>query len=647
MKNKDHSKLTMGGLLVTLGIIFGDIGTSPLYVMKAIIGEGNPIDPFVVMGGVSAVFWTLTLQTTIKYVLITLKADNKGEGGIFSLYTLVRKTFKKYKLLIVPAIIGGAAIIADGMITPPISVTSAVEGLKLVIPDIPVVPIVLIILSVLFFFQRFGTSVVGNFFGPVMFVWFTMLALLGLNYIVQYPQILSALSPHHAVQLLTEYPDGFVFLGAIFLCTTGAEALYSDLGHCGRKNIQVSWIFVKICLVINYLGQSAWMVKNQGQPLTTNPFYSIMPEWFLLPGIIIATMATIIASQALISGSFTLISEAIRLNLYPKVTVRYPSDIKGQMYIPGVNTLLFVGCCCITLYFKSSANMEAAYGLSITIAMMATTVLLSFYLWKKKVHPILVFLVLGVYLFIEIAFLSANLLKFMHGGYVTVIIAGVLILLMWIWLRAHRLKGKLTNFVKIDEYVPQFVKLSDDNRVPYYSTHLVYLSASKNEQTIERNILYSCLQGFPKRAMTYWFVHVEVTDEPYTTEYKVKRFAENDLYKITFRLGFRIEQRISYYLRIVIEEMKERGEVELLQTYHMIEDHDLLGDFRFVMVDDVLAYENDLPIIDKFVLDTYFTIKSMIGSPEKWFGLDPSITEIEKIPLVIQPIEEIKLKRVE
>jgi KUP system potassium uptake protein len=372
-----------------------------------------------------------------------------------------------------------------------------------------------------------------------------------------------------------------------------------------------------------------------------------MPDWFLLTGVFIATSAAIIASQALISGSFTIISEAIRLNLYPKVTVRYPSDIKGQMYIPGINTLLFLGCCSISLYFRDSTRMEHAYGLSITIAMLATTVLLIFYLLKKRVHPVLVGLIIVVYLFIEFSFLGANLLKFWHGGYVTVIIAGLLILLMWIWLRAHQLKGMLTNFVNIQDYVPQFVKLSDDNRVPYYSTHLVYLSAARDENSIERNILYSCLQGFPKRAMTYWFVHVEVTDEPYTLEYKVKRFAENDLYKITFRLGFRIEQRISYYLRIVIEDMKEKNEVELLQTYHMIEDQDLLGDFRFVMVDDVLAFENDLPIIDKFVLDTYLTIKHMIGSPEKWFGLDPSLTMVEKVPLLIKPIEEVKLKRVE
>src|SRR6187402_1199560 len=359
ISHKDlHSKLTLGGLLISLGIIYGDIGTSPLYVMKAILGE-YIINADIVLGGVSCVFWTLTLQTTIKYVLITLSADNHGEGGIFALYALVKKT--KIKWLIVPAIIGGSALLADGIITPPISVSSAVEGMRSYFPHINTVPIVIGILVILFIIQQFGTKLVGRFFAPMMLILFGMLAVLGISQISLHPEVFKAINPYYAYHLLSIHPEGFFVLGFVFLCTTGAEALYSDMGHCGRKNIRISWIFVKLALVLNYFGQAAYLIMHEGQTLMSlggefgNPFYLIMAKWFYPFGIAIATMAAVIASQAVISGSFTMVNEAMRLNFWPKVKIKYPTELKGQIYIPSVNWLLFLGCVLVVLYFQVSA----------------------------------------------------------------------------------------------------------------------------------------------------------------------------------------------------------------------------------------------------------------------------------------------------
>src|ERR1035437_1501379 len=407
--NIHSKKVTAASLLVALGIIYGDIGTSPLYVLNAVVGE-RPIDETLVFGGVSLIFWTLVFQTTIKYIWLTLKADNHGEGGIFSLYALVHRYGK---FLVIPTILGATTLLSDGIITPPISVASAIEGLDMIIPGIPTVPIVIVIISLLFFFQRFGTQKIGAAFGPAMVVWFSMLLILGVNQIAHFPSVLKALSPHYGYELLVHYPKGFWLLGAVFLCTTGAEALYSDLGHCGIKNIRISWIFVKISLVACYLGQAAWLM-NQGKSTLNgrNPFFEVMPHWFLLPSILIATMATIIASQALISGSYTLISEAMNLNFWPRITVRQPTESKGQIYIPSVNTILWSGCILMILYFKESAHMEAAYGFSISITMLMTTVLLSYFLifklqWKK----IYIVGILMVFSTIEIAFFIANVAK--------------------------------------------------------------------------------------------------------------------------------------------------------------------------------------------------------------------------------------------
>jgi KUP system potassium uptake protein len=640
----NHSKVTAAGLLVTLGIIFGDIGTSPLYVMSAIIGQ-HTIDAGLVLGGISCIFWTLTLQTTVKYIILTLRADNKGEGGIFSLYALVRKMHIKW--LAFPAMIGGAALLADGIITPPISVSSAIEGLLVINPDIQTIPIVIGIIFFLFFIQQFGTKFVGRFFGPIMLVWFGMLFVLGVKEILNYPIVFKAINPYYAINLLTMYPSGFWILGAVFLCTTGAEALYSDLGHCGRNNIRVSWIFVKIALLANYFGQGAWLLEHTGTTLgDIKPFYAVMPEWFLPFGIAVATMAAIVASQALISGTFTLINEGMRLDFLPKGRIEYPTDLRGQLYIPTINWLLCLGCIGIVLYFEESSKMEAAYGLAIVLTMLMTTTLLCHYLYLKKYSKVLIGAIFVAFMTIEISFLIANLSKFAHGGYVTVFIAFTILAIMWVWNEARKIRTSLVEFVKFKDYYDIIHDVSKDETIPKYSTHLVYLTSANNESEVENKIIYSILQKQPKRADIYWLVHVDVIDEPYTMEYKVNELINDNIIYIRFRIGFRIEPRINLMFRQVVRELVENKEVDITSRYTSLLKNHMNGDFRFIVMEKFLSYENTLNLFTKVILNLYFLMKKMSLSEEKAFGLDTSSVTVEKVPLIVTPPGSYKLTRV-
>ncbi len=664
------NKVSAAGLLIALGIIYGDIGTSPLYVFSEII-NGKIISEALILGGLSCIIWTLTLQTTIKYVLLTLKADNRGEGGIFALYTLVRR---QKKWLVIPAMIGGAALLADGMITPPISVTSAIEGLENIpalkgITTQTIVLIVIGILTLLFFMQQFGTNSIGKMFGPIMIIWFGMLAILGIAHLSDYWGILKAFNPYYAYQLLTQYPKGFWILGAVFLCTTGAEALYSDLGHCGKANIRYSWIGVKSCLILNYLGQGAYLLSNnKGAVLATashlnadggallkefpmamemqNPFYSLMPHWFLLTGVIIATLAAIIASQALISGSFTLIAEAIRLNLWPKMKINYPTEAKGQLYIPGINTLLFLGCVGIVLYFKTSSAMGAAYGLAITLCMLSTTILFANFLITKRVNAILIYFFLAVFLTIEVSFLIANLEKFPHGGYVALVVGGLLFAVMYIWYRARKIKNRYVEFVRVDEYVPKLEELSNDSSVPKYATHLVYLTSADNPREIEHKIIYSILSGKPKRADIYWFVHVDTMDDPYTNEYSVTHIIPNDIIRVEFRLGFRIAPKINLMFKKVVEDLVANREVNITSRYDSQQKNNVVGDFQFIVLEKFLSQDNELPFFEQLVMRGYFWIKEISLSEEKGFGLEQSNVMVEKFPLIVAPVGKLKMKRV-
>lgn len=640
-------KITLGGLLVTLGIIYGDIGTSPLYVMKAIVGD-QPVNASVIIGGMSLVFWTLTLQTTIKYVIFTLKADNKGEGGIFSLYALIKKAKRKW--LIFPAIIGGCCILGEGIITPPISVSSAIEGLKLMpqFSNLHTIPIVIAIITLLFFIQQFGTKFIGRFFGPVMLVWFVMLGLVGFVSLSQNYAVLKALNPYYGISLLINHPGGFWLLGAVFLCTTGAEALYSDMGHCGRENIRRSWIFVKSMLVLNYMGQTAWLVSMDGKKLDgANPFYSIMPDWFLPVGIGIATIATVVASQALISGSFTLINEAMRLNFWPKVKIKYPTVLKGQMYISSINWLLYFGCVFIVLFFKESKNMEAAYGLTIILGMIMSSRLLAFFMRLKKYPLWFLNTFVSIYVIIEGAFLIANLEKFPKGGYITLIIALLLAGIMGCWYIAKLIRQRYIDLVPLDNYKQMLVDLSTDASIQKYATHLVYMTSANNPALIESKIVYSILQKRPKKADIYWFVHVDVLDEPYRMEYKVSHIADEDIIRVDFRIGFRIAPRINLMFRKVVADLVKNKEVDITSRYESLNKNNVIGDFKFVVLEKFLSYENDLPLFEKLVLNIYFLLKRFSLSEAKAFGLDSSSVKIEKFPMVISPPKELNLKRVD
>lgn len=646
--SKHVNKVTAAGLLVALGIIYGDIGTSPLYVFDEII-HGKVINELLIVGSLSCIIWTLTLQTTLKYVILTLQADNRGEGGIFSLYTLVRR---RGKWLVLPAMIGGAALLADGMITPPISVTSAIEGLRITstfshIEESTIVYIVIGILAMLFFMQQFGTNSIGKLFGPIMFIWFMMLATLGLLHITDNWSVFKALNPYYAFKFLSQYPGGFWLLGAVFLCTTGAEALYSDLGHCGRGNIRISWIMVKSCLLITYIGQGSWLLQNQmGQVFTGKTFYALMPAWFQIPGIIIATAAAIIASQALISGSFTLISEAIRLNLWPKMKINYPTEARGQLFVPGINTLLFVGCCGIVLYFKTSGAMGAAYGLAITLCMLATTILVANFMVLHRVRSWLIYLFLATFLTIELSFLIANLDKFPHGGYVTLIVGGGLFVVMYIWYRARKIKNRYVEFVRLEEYVPKLEELSNDTSVPKYATHLVYLSSANNPKEIEHKIIYSILKGKPKRADIYWFIHVDTMDDPYTCEYTVEHIIPNDIIRVEFRLGFRMQPRINLMFKKVVEDLVANREVNVTSRYESQQRNNVVGDFKFIVLEKFLSQDNELPFFERIVMKFYFWLKEISLSEEKGFGLEQSVVQVEKFPLIISPVSNLKLQRI-
>lgn len=644
---KASTKVTLGTLLIALGIIYGDIGTSPLYVFKAILLD-RPIDQILVYGGVSCIFWTLLFQTTIKYIWLTLKADNDGEGGIFSLYALVRRYGKK---LVVPTMIGAAALLADGMITPPISVMSAIEGLELIksLGHIPVLPIVMAIISVLFFFQRFGTKMVGTFFGPVMFVWFLMLLILGVVNVTSHIDILKSLHPYHAYNLLANYPKGFWVLGAVFLATTGAEALYSDLGHAGIKNIRITWIFVKVCLVMNYLGQAAWAMQHIGEDIGgRNPFFEIMPAWFLIIGIIIATMAAIIASQALISGSFTLVSEAVNLNFWPRVSLRQPSETKGHIYVPSVNFILWVGCMLVVLYFQSSTKMEAAYGLAITITMIMTTLLLnSFLIFRLKWNRILIAIIISVFASIELSFLIANISKFPDGGFITLIIGTMFFLVMYIIYNGRKINNKLTKWVNLDDYSQSLNELSADLSIPKFATHLIYLTKANTKHQIEQKIINSILSKNPKRADVYWFLHLHRTEAPYTMAYDVHELLDDKVIKVNLHIGFRIQPMTELYFKQIVKELVQNKELNLHTRADGSTKYNPEPDFKFVVIEKFISVENKFSAGEGIMLNSYFFLKGLGLSDEKAFGLDKSDVIVENIPLVIHSVGKINLTRQE
>lgn len=645
-----NGKITAATLLVALGIIYGDIGTSPLYALRAVIGT-REITQQLVYGGVSCIFWTLVFQTTIKYIWLTLKADNQGEGGVFSLYSLVHRYGKK---LVIPTILGATTLLADGIITPPISVASAIEGLnmvkgleKIIIPGNSLtIGIVVAILSILFFFQRFGTQVIGKAFGPIMAIWFLMLLIVGIGNILLHVDILQALNPYYAIDLLANYPQGFWLLGAVFLCTTGAEALYSDLGHCGIKNIRITWGFVKVSLVACYLGQASWLI-HQGNHLLNgrNPFFEIVPHWFLLPSILIATLATIIASQALISGSFTLINEAINLNFWPRVSVRQPSETKGQIYIPSVNALLWFGCILMILYFKESGHMEAAYGFSITVTMLMTTLLMTYFLrYRLHWHKIYVFLFAFIFGVIEFSFFIANVAK-IKERWMFLFFELFIFMTMYVWYYARKINNRYTKYEELGRHSDQLQQLSVDDSIPKFATHLIYLTKADRRHEIEEKIIKSIFSKKPKRADVYWFLHLNRSNEPYTLTYDVTELVDDKVIKVNINVGFRVQPKTELYFKRIVKELVENKELNLHMRPDGSTKYNLEPDFKFVVIEKFLSVENEFSLREGLLLNSYFKLKQLSLSDEKAFGLDKCDVVVEDIPLLYHPINHIDLIR--
>ena len=629
-----HKKLTAMGLLIAIGIVFGDIGTSPLYVMRTILRANPHFDANYILGAVSCIIWTLTLQTTLKYVIVALRADNKGEGGVLALFTLIRK--RGYHWLFIVAILGASTLIADGVITPAITVTSAIEGLHGLSTDIPIVPIVLFIISTVFFIQRFGTGSIGTYFGPFMLVWFLLLGILGMIHVVDYPYIIKAFNPYYAIKLLASSPEWFLILGAVFLCTTGAEALYSDLGHCGRRNITISWIFVKVMLILNYMGQGAYIVSHSASMHTgINPFYAIMPNWLLIPGIIMATGAAIIASQALISGCFTIFSEAVHLNFWPTMKFKYPSVDKGQIYIPRINNLLYILCIITVLLFQTSAHMEAAYGLSITITMLTTTVMLAIYLKQRFTPHWLVIVFLLVYLLIEGSFFLANLTKFAHGGWFTIMLALIAGSTMYIWYRAWNIRRKYLKFKKLSDYYDIIRDLKADETIPKYATNLVYIRQSDSDDMVEDKLIYSIINKQPKRADHYFLVHFSNDDAPDTLNYTCHELIEQTLYAINIRVGYRVNPLMTLYLRQIVEDLIAQHRFDIRSCYPSLRKHNIAGDFRFIVLHRIYYASTVVSASDNFMLHLFGFIRHIGIDDEQALGLDTSNVTVERVPFVI------------
>ena len=644
-------KLTAIGVLVSLGIVFGDIGTSPLYVMKAIVnartnGGNMPFEEYI-EGALSCIIWTLTLQTTVKYVMIALRADNKGEGGILALFSLIKNLKKGWLYLI--AMIGAAALVADGVITPSLTVISAIEGLKIYNPETPVVAITAVILIVIFTVQQFGTNSIGKLFGPVMVIWFLILGALGVSHLVDDFTILKSFNPYYAYKLIVESPSAIVILGAVFLCTTGAEALYSDLGHCGAKNIRVSWAFVKVMLILNYLGQGAWVLKNHEtvQNGGINPFFGVMPEWMLIPGIVIATAAAIIASQALITGSFTIFSEAMSLNFWPNQEIDYPSGVKGQMYIPKINWGLLVLCLIVVMHFEESSKMEAAYGLSITITMLMTTILLVFWLFKKRVNKLFILAFALVYLAIELGFFSANVIKFHEGGWITVVLAGFIGVCMYAWYNGRLIKTKFIKFVKLEKYVGIIKDLKLDETIPKYATNLAFLSRAKREDEVEAKIIYSILRKQPKRADHYFILNIVNQEDPFTFKYNIDEIMPGTIYRINFLLGFKIDRRINDYFDDVLADMMEEGTIPTRSSHPSLRAHNIPPDLKYVIIDNTYINDTLLTVKEKITLNLYNFVKYIGSDDFKAWGVSSHNVVVESAPILDQKVITNKIQLVD
>lgn len=627
-------RITLAGMLVTVGIVFGDIGTSPLYVMKAIVGVNPGYDADYIIGAISCVIWTLTLQTTVKYVLIALRADNKGEGGILALFALLRRQPRGW--LYIVAAVGAAMLVADGVITPAITVTTAVEGLRIVAPSTPVMPVVIGVILLIFMMQRVGTGRIGRCFGPFMLAWFLMLGVLGAVNLPACPEVLKAFNPWYAVKLLVSSPSWFMIMGAVFLCTTGAEALYSDLGHCGRRNITASWMFVKVMLILNYLGQGAWLLTHAREAAGgINPFYAVMPQWMTLAGVAMSTGAAIIASQALLSGSFTIFSEAVNLGFWPRLKIDYPSTEKGQLYVSSVNWCLLAGCLLTVVIFRDSSHIEAAYGLAVTIAMLTTTLLLAFWLRLRGVNMIVVGAFFAFFMTVEGIFFVANMSKFVHGGWFSLMIAAVVGSIMIVWRNSTRRRASFIEYRRMADSAATISAVKADKEIPKYASNLVYLSRSGDPSLVESKLLYSIVNKQPKRADHYWFVHIDHVDNPDELSYSVSVAVPETIYVVTMHLGFRVAPRISVYLRQIVEDLVASGDLDLRSGYPSLRREGIPGDFRFIILHRIFSPTSICGATTALLMRLHDILRHIGVSDTSAYGLDTSVVTAETVPLII------------
>jgi len=629
---KSSQVLSAAGILVAIGIVFGDIGTSPLYVMKAIIGINPGYEPDYVLGAISCVIWILTIQTTVKYVMIALRADNKGEGGILALYSLLRRHSRRWLYII--GALGAAALIADGMLTPAITVSSAIEGIKIIAPDIPALPIVVVIILLIFIMQQMGSHKIGRLFGPVMLLWFLTLGTLGTVALLKCPEVLRAVNPWYAVKLLISSPQWFLIIGAVFLCVTGAEALYSDLGHCGRRNITSGWIFVKTMLILNYLGQGAYLLSAH-RDITVNPFYAIVPDGYVGAMIVLATIAAIIASQALLSGAFTIFSQAVSLNFWPALKIKYPTIERGQLYIPSVNWCLMAGCFATIFIFRDSSHIEAAYGLSITIAMLMTTVLLAFWLHMKELGKVWCLAITGFFTLLEGLFFVANLTKFTHGGWYSLLVAVVVAAVMYIWYRSCVLRSSYIAYYPMADKTPLIRDIIHDKEIPLFASNIVYLSRLSDSNMIESKLLYSIVNKQPKRADHYWLLHIEYSDAPDTLEYDVNVVLPGRIFAVTFYIGYRVNPQINVFLRQVVEDLVKSEQLDLTSSYQSLRAHHIPGDFRFVIIRRIFSASSNCRASERFLLRAHDRLRWISLSEQNTFGLDTSTVTIETVPLIL------------
>ena len=659
--SKHEIPLSIGAALVALGVVYGDLGTSPVYMTKAVVsGQGGiaGMSESVVLGMLSLVIWALTLITTVKYVLVAMRADNHGEGGIFSLYSMVRKYFK---FLVIPAMLGGAAFLADSILTPAVAITSAVEGLR----TIPVlgqtlfgsqttlVLISLVIIGVLFFVQQAGTTSIGRLFGPVMTAWFAFIAVAGVVNMTADLSVLRAFNPMYGIRFLLgpENRAGLAVLGSVFLTITGAEALYSDMGHVGRGNIYVTWPIVKITLILNYLGQGAWLIANQhNESLAAitdlNPFFQMLVPELRPFAVVFGVVAGVIASQALITGAFTLVSEAARLSWMPRMRIFYPSQTKGQLYIPFVNVFLWLGTTAVILFFQTSHNMEAAYGLALTVTMLSTSLLLFVYIWKVRGHLLPATLFLVFFGLVELAFFASSLTKFFHGGYVTVFMALGLLVVMLSWSAGTRVERSQRQRMDVESLLPSFERITRDDSIPLMAENLIYLTSDNDMKRIDRDIVYSVFANRPHRAHAYWVVNIVIANEPYTREYSVDSFGTHCFFRVRIRLGYKVSQHLRAFMRQIMHDMVQTGDLDpQLSPYPDFDGRDV-GDTRFVLIHKVLTPESAVPPRARLAIKIKYTIRKYVGSPIQWYGLESTAPIIEVMPLFVKQGNVSPLRRV-